>query len=799
MQSGNAALSAALASGERSYEHVGRFGGQDLSPQIQSWQLDQAYNTDLPDAMRAFSGSSAAQLQVQLSGSYGVPAPVQYSPWAPRSSGDVVRPGQSVVFSTGLNTNTQLPLFRGSVRSRSADSGTDAVQIVALDGAERLRGPAVLPRPYAGFFGQRPVASATWCVDELLRQAGIFTCPQPRSTAYSGLTSPYTVVYATLHGGFVPVYGIPEDVPVPSQYTWTRAAAPFEIGVVPTAPGMMMSWMPRERATAPFGGLLLEAYVNTLVGAPNGKQVILKAVVDRTGAQYGAVQVTVDFSTGIVTAWSGIDGTTTGTSTTWTFPQLLTEKGNWHLGAVVDFEWSVNGTYDANHNWTSNAPVVVPILRAPDGTILTGGGGELDGTGIQLAGELYKVEVVTDFVTECVQVTAGVSAQFPVANFEQTWNRGARLDDVSLPLYSIPQVSGSQWDVITEIANAALSTAEFDAYGIFRWRNHNRFDAGNPAELTPVRTVTTTQDISSITVSEEIDACRNYCIVPYQDWTQVTATPSLTQTDTSVRTIPPGGSSTQVSVPFLLDAAEFDVGPVLVEDDVKTYNGSVVRFASSTVANSPAIKGQVEVDVERSNGVLTLYMRNYSTNPLYTTTKTGTTSSLTIVTMKPSADPVERQVVALDTTSQGIYGVQSYTASTSDWLQDAGAAAQLSTWLLNAGRYPIPVYSNVEVLYDPRLQLGDVIQLVDYSGAYMATPVWVVGNSVVADTDGTVTQTLTLRGTQYNGAAPAALTPDPAVDPNAWILQQFSQLPLIYPTFADIKSSGRQYQNLLNH
>lgn len=805
MLSADQPFDAALASGERAYEHVGRFGGQDLSAQIQSWQVDRAYNTDLPDAMRAFAGSSSAQLQVELSGAYGVDAPALYSPWAPRTSADVVRPGQSVVLSTGLGTGSQMPVFRGTVRSRSADSGTDTVQVIALDGAERLRGPAVLPRPFAGFFGQRPVASATWCVDELLRQAGIYTCPQPRSTVYSSLSQPYTVIYATLHGGFVPVYGIPQDVPTVGQYNWTRASAPFEIGVVPTAPGMLMSWMPRSRTTAPRGAILVEAYVNTLVAAPNGKQVVLKAVIDRTGNQNGAVQVTVDFSTGIVTAWSGIDGTSTGTSTTWTFPQLLTQKGNWHLGAIFDFEWSINSTQDAAGNWTSNAPTIVPMLRAPDGTLLTGGGGELDGTGVQQAGELYKVEVITDFVTECVQVTSGVSAQYPIASFEQPFARGARLDDVTLPLYSIPQVSGSQWDVITEIANAAVSTAEFDEYGVFRWRNHTRFDV--PAQVLPlsaVRTVTTTQDLASLTVAEEIDACRNYCVQPYQDWSQVTAVSSLTQIDGVVRSIPvstqanPGADL--LSVSFLMDDAEFDVGTVMVQDDVQTLTGSTVRFASSNAANGPMIKGQVEVDVERALGMVTLSMRNYSAGTVYTTTKAGNTPSINIVTMKPSADPVVRQYVAQDTVSQQAYGVQNYTADASDWVQDLGAATALANIVLLAGRNPAPVYSNVEVLYDPRLQLGDVIELVDFAGAYLDTLVWVIGITVECDADGTVTQTLTLRGTQSNGAGfNTQLVPDPPVDPKAWVEQQFSQLPLMYPTFAAIKSSGRSYQTLLSN
>ncbi|MET9388017.1 hypothetical protein ABZY09_45300, partial [Streptomyces sp. NPDC002928] len=125
---------AALAAGERITAHTTRFGGKDVTAQVQSWELERSYATDLLAAMRAFSGSSAAQLQVQLSSTGGKSAPELYSPWAARLTGDIARPGQSVVHESGLSTGP-LPAFRGTVRSRSAASGTDSVQVTALDGA----------------------------------------------------------------------------------------------------------------------------------------------------------------------------------------------------------------------------------------------------------------------------------------------------------------------------------------------------------------------------------------------------------------------------------------------------------------------------------------------------------------------------------------------------------------------------------------------------------------------------------------------------------------------------------------
>lgn len=190
MQRADDALGAALAQGERTTSHSTRFGGKDLGAQVQSWSVDRSYATDLPEAMRAFAGSASAQAEFEISGAAvssdehlqgraDQSGPQLYSPWAPRSTGDLVRPGQSVVHAAGLGGN-DLAVFRGTVRARSAASGSDTVKVTALDGAERLRGPAVLPKPYIGFFRKRPVSSATWCVDELLRQAGLHSSPPAR-------------------------------------------------------------------------------------------------------------------------------------------------------------------------------------------------------------------------------------------------------------------------------------------------------------------------------------------------------------------------------------------------------------------------------------------------------------------------------------------------------------------------------------------------------------------------------------------------------------------------------------------
>ncbi|MPY64461.1 hypothetical protein [Streptomyces spongiae] len=774
MQQADDATESALAAGERTTTHTTRLGGEDLSEQVQSWQVERSYATDLPAAMRAFSGSSSAQLQLQLSGTGGVSAPELYAPWAPRTTGDIARPGQSVVHRGGVG-RAALPAFRGTVRSRSAQAGTDTVQVTALDGAERLRGPALLPKPYAGFWWGRPVASATWCVDELLRQAGVHSSPPPRYPEFAE-GQPLTLVHATLHGGFATPYGQPETLPHPSSYTWARDGAPHEMALLPRTTGVTASWFPRSRVTVPGSRLFAEAWVNPAIGA--GDTVTLELALDRTGNARGSMRMEVDFTEGMVRLHSDTVG---GSSPYfyWLWTALRTLKGPWHIGVLFD----ASGT-----SGSSVYPTMQPRLTGPDGTQLVGAPATFtDSDGLQAAAELRELKLVTDMAVEGVQLTSGLSTMPSPSVFAQTgtWTKAAELDDAILPLYAVPRVSGSQWEVVGQIAKASMSTAEFDERGIFRWRNHTRFSrTPTQADLT----LTSVRDIASLTLTEEIDACRNYVVQPAKVWEDFGTVAGTTYTDTEVRTIPANGTLT---VSYVMAEEEFDIGPPGTDDDSVVTSGSQVRFATSK-AGTTAVKGAVDVLTRREDGYLVVRFSNRTTQTLYTAKKDGT-PSVYLMTLKPEADTVERQATTYvpNTASERYYGRQEHTGETTDWIQDLPAAQSIADALYDAGAYPVPVIGDVEVLYDPRVQLGDVVRLTDTSGTRLDTLAWVVGISTSAAADGGVKQTLTLRGTQPNGTpADTGLTPDAAADPAAVTLSTYAQVAAAFPTLSALSASG---------
>ncbi|WP_434594982.1 hypothetical protein [Streptomyces sp. A5-4] len=776
----------ALDAGSRITAHTTRLGGKDVTEQVQSWELERSYSTDLPDAMRAFSGSSSAQLQLQVSGRDGASAPELYSPWARRHTGDVARPGQSVVHAYGTDAGV-LPAFRGTLRNRSAASGTDTVVLTALDGAERLHGPAELPKPYAGFYWRRPVATATWCVDELLRQAGVLTSPPVRHPDFDA-NQPLTLVYASLHGGFAAPYGQPEIVPDPRHYSWTRHGAPHEMALVPHAAapdtgGMTASWFPRSRVTAPGSRLFAEAWVNSAVGI--GSSVALELDLNREGVETGRLRLSVDFSEGEITMHSGTRNSG-GWYFMWTLPQLKAQPGVWHIG----------GVFDTTGAGSVSMPTVQPQITGPDGTYYPCNPATfVDPSAAQPISELYQLRLITTMATEGVQLSSGLAAAPTKDEFTQngTWSKAAVLDEAIMPLYSIPRISGSQWESLTQIAKATMSTAEFDERGIFRWRNYTRF-AKPPTS--PDLTLTSVRDIASLTVTEEIDACRNYCVQPYKDWTSIGVVSGTVYSDTAVREIP-GRSS--VTVEYLLAEEEFDIGPPNVDDDESVAPGFSVRFAAANAAGADAVKGAVDVLARREEGHLVLRFTNRTAQRLYTVLENGK-PSVYVQTLKPSAEPIERRATswAPGSASERFYGRQEFFGESSDWVQEYRAARSLADAMRAAGQYPVPVIGEVEVLYDPRIQLGDVIRLLDSSGAELDTLAWVVGIKTASTAAGTVRQTLTLRGTKSNGVpVDEDLTPDTHADHTPVPAgPTYAAVAAAYPTLAALTADGRTWRQV---
>lgn len=673
--------------------------------------------------MRATNGSSAAELRLRLTGTDDKTAAQLYSPYAPHGTSDLARPRQSVTHGWGMAGET-LPAFRGMVRDRSADSGTGVLELSALDGAERLRDAARLPAAVSA--NTTPIASGVWVVDHLLRNAGIHTSPPPR---------PGCILYASMHGGLAPNIGFYRDHTL-NLLDWRRDLAPWEIAPFPGWGQYTARWDPRTRTTVPGQSLLSEFWVdNTNLGSVGGK--VQLSLFFQADTQTNNVRFSVDFVNEAISL--GTDGSSATINTS-----RLRTKGRWHCGVY----WAVNFTGVLRGYFFMSGP------NAPD-PFYTLDMGQFPA---MPATQLNYVELVAGLPVEAVQVSTMNTFINTKDDWEPPWQRGAVLDHVGSQLNAIPPTQGSAWDVITAVAKAEQATAEFDELGVFRWRSNSRFTSPG----TPAATVTSAREIASLRVSEAIDSVRNVIDVPYSVYTAGTTTTRFTDTEGSW--IPAGGTLT---LRYDYDSSEYDSPPPIVYVDNAPANTSRVRFSFQSNGLG-GVHGAVESTTERDGDQLIITFRNRTGNALFLTTSTGAPSVSIAAIKLASGSPQRFSLRRYNQTSRDRYGSQVYQVPATPWIQMSSAAGRIADYLLAVAASPLPILGDVEILPDPRLQLGDLVRVVDDVGAALSTPAWIVGNKTSGDGTGRIRQVLTLRATTSPGPpVDAGLTPDPPLDPNA--------------------------------
>ncbi|PWK83182.1 hypothetical protein C8D88_11167 [Lentzea atacamensis] len=673
--------------------------------------------------MRAANGSAAAELRLNLTGADDKTAAQLYSPYAPHLSGDIARPGQSITHGWGL-AGEVLPGFRGQVRDRSADSGTGTVAVSALDGAEKLRDAARLPAVLSA--NVNPIASGTWVVDHLLREGGIHSAPPPRADC---------TLYASMHGGVVPDIGFYRDH-THNSLTYRRDRAPWEIAAVPGSQPFTVRWDPRTRTTVGGRGLFTEFWVDRTSLQASGNRVEMKLVFQADN-NINDIYFWFDFAEDQM----NIGATGTGGTVKGDAAMGIRFSSVYHIGV----HWTWNGrTPSARYFITSSA---FNTYRETDMGAFT----ELGFS------QLNYIELTSALPIEAVQVSLRENAMTR-QEFTQTWTRGAVLDQMTSELRAIPPVQGSAWEVITSVAKAEQATAEFDPYGVFRYRNNTRFTT--PGQT--VISVTSAREIASLRVSEAIDSIRNTIDVPYQLYS--TGSPAERFAETTVRSI---AAFQTLTVSYDYDVSEYDSPPPIVYATTAPANTSRVRF-SPTLNGQLGVHGSIESTTERDGATLRVTFRNRSSSTCYMVTTSGA-PSLSIWSQRlASGSPTRLSTRRYDTTSRARYGAQVYQVPPTPWIQTLGTAGRIANYLLSVAAQPLPVLGDIEILPDPRITLGDLVRVVDDVGAALNTDAWVIGIRTSGDHTGRIRQFLTLRATTSPGTpTDTGLSPDPAVDPAA--------------------------------
>jgi hypothetical protein len=742
LRTGSPELFAALDSGQRTYDYQVRLGGQDVTAEVTSWSVERGSDTGLPAEVATPTGSTAAATSLTLAGQGQATAAARYSPWAPRVTADITRPGQSCVVEWGL-VEERLQALRGRVRRVSAHSRSGAADVDVLDGSELLRGRSWLPPSVLSGTGNGGIHTQ-WIIDHALRESGVYTSPPPREGA---------IFYASMNGSREASRGIRQSTTgltgyYPSVSPWTAGPAVTQAGG-PSTGSWSATYSPQRRVLSQANQLMVEWWIQcTGPGVGPTSQVTL-TFANRPPGDSGTRETTT-VTVSYTPATRQLRAQVGGGSATWTAPTSAAQAGRFKVAFLVGLT-------------TTSAPVTVRgWLYQPNANLYSS---PTYSGAVPVWGVLETVAVSGTGPMECVGVTP-VSGTIDVV---EPWHRGAEVELIGpggaaaslnyFALRGLPQVSGTWWDLLKQIASDTMSYVWFDEDGIFRCHTYDFVTPDRPPP-DPDLTVTAERSIADIDVAEEIDSVRNRIEVGWSPIRQTSTQHSEVYSYTSAFTIPAGG---MVEIP--IDFQEHTWGmraPMLFGGTTVPAQGSagsLVKFLTPAGQLAP-----VECELVYDSGHPLFRFHNRSSSTATASLTTGGAPSFRPAHQSaesPQAQPIARQNLA----SIARYGVQALEVPASAWVQNTTWADQISLRLVAWTAWPVPLTGQISILPDPRIQIGDAVRIVDATGVRIDGIYRVLGYTVQGQ-GASVTMTLDVRPLS-RPAQPqdSGLTTEPILDP----------------------------------
>lgn len=742
MRTGSPELNAALERGQRTYDLQVRLGGRDVTEEVTAWSVERGSDTGLPAEVATPTGSTAAATSLTLSGDDATTAAARYSPWAPRLTADITRPGQSCVLEWGLSEE-RLQSLRGRVRTVDVHSRSGAANVAVLDGSELLRGRAWLPPSVLVGTGNGGIHTQ-WVVDHALRESGIYTSPPPRSGA---------IFFASMNGSREANRGIRQSTTgltgsYPSVSPWTAGPA-VTSGGGPGTSSWSATYSPQKRVLSQANQLMVEWWIRCTAPGEGPDTGVTLTFANRPPNDSGTRETTT-ISVSYTPASRQLRAQVGGGSTTWTLPTSVNQQGRFKVAFLVGLT-------------TTSQPVTVRgWLYQPNGNLYSS---TTYSGAAPTWGVLETVAVSATGPMECV----GVAPVTGTIDVVESWRRGAVVDligpggaSASLNNYALrglPEVSGTWWDMVKQIASDTMSYVWFNEDGLLRFRPYD-FVTPDHTPPAPDLTVTAERSIGDVDVTEEIDSVANRIEVGWSPIRQVSAQHTEVYEYTSAFTVAAGAV---VEIPVDFQGRPWGLrAPMLFGGTTvpaQGSSGSLVKFVTSAGQLAPV---ECELVFDSGHPLFRFHNRGGS----------AATAALTVggdpsfrpahqVAETPQAQPVARQVPA----SIARYGVQALEISASPWVQNVWWADNLSLRLVAWTAWPVPLTGHISILPDPRIQIGDAVRIVDAEGVRIDGIYRVLGYTVQGQ-GAAVSMTLDVRPLS-RPAQPqdSGLTTEPVLDP----------------------------------
>lgn len=646
----------------------------------ESFEVTRELSGELPESSSIVVGGASARLTVR-GDAYRAGAPSPMRPGQARSflNSDV----SAAVGYDGLT----VPVFGGKVVDLDASEDSGELVLTGRDGADRLTAPVQL-RPYGSFRSRvsgnvvRHPVNTVGIITSILHSNGIRMTPAPRDECYLSVPG---------IGGWLADIG------------WT----------VPSGTGAAGSWLTDGRFPhAPTAnGELLEGYFRQRRGWESGTRVLIECYVNVTSGM----------------EWDGLGFRL---ENGWTLLQRI-ESGQLQLVAYSPaYVETVLATASISTGWRH----VAAQFRAGHGTRAW-----IDG--VQVINSTTWGITISDTEVDYVAWVAGgiqdvkaywASYDLPVPPTTVTsFTSEADLSLGALDLDGVPNVDGKKsWDVLRAIAEAELGMVGFSESGRFFFRS--RADIAEDSE--PVATwgvdlvddIRTSVSMDTVFTRATVEAVRR----TGQDAGRGAETPLSTAVPSVVAKevieIPSGASTYRIVTPDPVLAVKQKVGfiassgtayEVPVGAVVCTTDSGTTRYTGSGVSAWIAPVGVTgwEINFLNTSGSSKWLVWPTAWASVAPFGFDGGSAAFWILGYRYSAaDPV--LVDRKRSESVAAWGERVYAFNSSEWWQDPEQLDDFLYDFLLTTADPRPELREITVPADPRWQLGDVVEVTDWSG-----------------------------------------------------------------------------------
>lgn len=705
--------------------------------------------TDVPSQTRDITGYPARGAQMVLAGnfgddplksaawlfdSYSASSPLYGLDWTGAQGGTVVEVFQGLADLPGQTTAEVYPAFTGFVTNVQINRTTGEVTLTLIDNRVQLAVLPQIPAVVASGLPQiAPGLSSLWPLDYVLRANKFYSGPPPR-TGCAWYMSGHGSVYPEISGllsNWSGGWTVAGDV-VFDEATFGSVVAPY--GSEQTCDNCFLITPPAS--PVPFGttghSLYIEGaiYINGVFGAQS-----LSIELDATSDTVVVPSIT-----------SGV-GTISIPSITWGTNSAIYNiavSPGWH---TVAFQFLRTGTTTGTINcWIDR------VART-----------SFNATGLanNAAGVLTQVRMNSSAPLDTWQVTNETSPGGPVA-----FTPNAILDASLNKLTAVPAYTNTDaWSLIQDLMEAEFGIGGFDegplvAGGVQTFYFKNRHDAPTSSQLTLQST------LSLMDMQYEINEANRVQTLVAQAHPLSPVGPQMVYSQTGVVALPANSTTTLVVttpnpvtfIPTLvntpipiggLPGTSFNGYMANRRADgtgaaVTNLNGATLQLSATTVAvamnnpNAYTVYLAPTAGFSTANGVLALF--GYAVVETPATTTAAQTSGST-----GSGVQVSESYAS---------GLPSVTLTDNLWRQDIPTVQQLVIDELGDLLRPRAMVTNLVVVGDARLQLGDRVTLSDpgdlatsggtVAGAVLNDDFIVISIHPTIDPSG-FTQTLTLR------------------------------------------------------